>query len=146
MIKQRHSHWPAVLIAAAVVVALVAAPVLAEQKFEEKFAKTAPLSKSGKLYLTNISGDIEILTSKEAQVKIEALKTSKASSLEKAKENAAKVTIEVTERGRSRPGRDEIPQEERRILGRRLHQRHRRLQDLGPRAGRGRDQVRQRRR
>jgi DUF4097 and DUF4098 domain-containing protein YvlB len=99
MTKQRHSHWPAVLIAAAVVVALVAAPVLAEQKFEEKFAKTVPLSKTGKFYLTNISGDVEILTSKEAQVKIEALKTSKASSLEKAKENAAKVTIEVTGEG-----------------------------------------------
>ncbi len=99
MIKQRHSQWPAVLIAAAVVVALVAAPVLAEQKFEEKFAKTVPLAKAGKLSLTNISGDVEILTSKEAQVKIEALKTSKASSLEKAKENAAKVTIEVTGEG-----------------------------------------------
>jgi len=99
MIKQRHSQWPAVLIAAAVVVALVAAPALAEQKFEEKFAKTMPLSTAGKLSLTNISGNIEILTSKEAQVKIEALKTSKASSLEKAKENAAKVTIEVTSEG-----------------------------------------------
>ena len=55
-----------------------------------------PLSKTGTLYLNNVSGDIEVLTWKDAQVKIEALKTSKADSLEKAKENAAKVTIEVT--------------------------------------------------
>ena len=39
------------------------------------------------------------MTWKEAQVKIEALKTSKASSLEKAKENADLVTIEVTKDG-----------------------------------------------
>jgi DUF4097 and DUF4098 domain-containing protein YvlB len=96
MRKQLHSKWPAVLVAAAFVVAFVAAPALAEQKFEEKFGKTVPLSKTGRLYLTNVSGEIEILTWKEAQVKIEALKTSKASSLDKAKENAAKVTIEVS--------------------------------------------------
>jgi DUF4097 and DUF4098 domain-containing protein YvlB len=96
MRKQLQSRWPAVLVAAAFVVAFVAAPALAEQKFEEKFDKTVPLSKTGRLYLSNVSGQIELLTWKEAQVKIEALKTSKAGSLEKAKENAAKVTIEVT--------------------------------------------------
>ena len=80
----------------AFVVAFVAAPALAEQKFEEKFAKTVPLSKAGQLYLSNVSGEIEVLTWKDAQVKIEALKTSKADTLDKAKENAAKVTIEVT--------------------------------------------------
>lgn len=84
------------LIAMAFVVAFVAAPALAEEKFEEKFEKTVPLSKTGKLTLSNISGQIEILTSKDAQVKIEALKVSKAGTLDKAKENAAKVTIEVT--------------------------------------------------
>jgi DUF4097 and DUF4098 domain-containing protein YvlB len=96
MKKQVSSRWPVVLAAAALVAVLVAAPVLAEQKFEEKFEKTVPLSKTGTLYLTNISGQIEVLTWKDAQVKIEALKTSKADSLDKAKENAAKVTIEVT--------------------------------------------------
>jgi DUF4097 and DUF4098 domain-containing protein YvlB len=96
MKKLFQSDWPAVLILTAFVVAFVAAPALAEQKFEEKFEKTVPLSKTGTLYLTNISGQIEVLTWKDAQVKIEALKTSKADSLDKAKENAAKVTIEVT--------------------------------------------------
>ncbi len=96
MKKQRSSRWPVVLAAVALVAVLVAAPALAEQKFEEKFEKTVPLSKAGTLYLTNISGQIEVLTWKDAQVKIEALKTSKADSVDKAKENAAKVTIEVT--------------------------------------------------
>lgn len=96
MIDRFKGHGLAVLAAAAVVVALVAAPALAEQKYEEKFEKTVPLAKTGRLYLSNISGNVEIMTSKEAQVRIEALKTSKAGSLDKAKENAAKVTIEVT--------------------------------------------------
>lgn len=96
MIKKLQGRGIAVLAAAAVVVALVAAPALAEQKYEEKFEKTVPLAKTGRLYLSSISGNVEIMTSKEAQVRIEALKTSKAGSLDKAKENAAKVTIEVT--------------------------------------------------
>jgi len=86
----------AALVAVVVMTAFVAAPALAEQKFEEKFEKTVPLSKTGRLSLSNISGQIEVMTWKEAQVKIEALKTSKAASLDKAKENAAKVTIDVT--------------------------------------------------
>jgi DUF4097 and DUF4098 domain-containing protein YvlB len=91
-----HRKALAGLALAVFLVAFVAAPALAEQKFEDKFEKTVPLSKTGKLFLSNISGDVEILTWKDAQVKIEALKTSKASSLDKAKENAAKVTIDVT--------------------------------------------------
>lgn len=96
MRKQFRNNWPAFLAAVALVVVLVAAPALAEQKFEEKFGKTVPLSKTGTLYLSNVSGEIEILTSKDAQVRIEALKVSKADTLDKAKENMAKVTIEVT--------------------------------------------------
>jgi DUF4097 and DUF4098 domain-containing protein YvlB len=97
--KKQNRTWMTVLAAAAFVVAFVAAPALAEQTHEEKFAKTEALAKNGKLYLSNVSGEIEIMVWKEAQVKIEAVKTSKADSLEKAKENAAKVTIEVTKEG-----------------------------------------------
>jgi DUF4097 and DUF4098 domain-containing protein YvlB len=89
------TKWLAGLAAAVVMAALVAAPALAEQKFEEKFEKTVPLSKTGLFSLGNISGKIEVMTWKEAQVKIEALKVSKADTQDKAKENAAKVTIEV---------------------------------------------------
>jgi len=96
MIKKLQGQGIAVMAAAALVITLVAAPALAEQKFEEKFEKTVPLTRTGRLYLSNISGNIAIMTWKDAQVRIEALKTSKAGSLDKAKENAAKVTIEVT--------------------------------------------------
>jgi DUF4097 and DUF4098 domain-containing protein YvlB len=96
MRKQFRDNWPVILVAVAFIVVFVAAPALAEQKFEEKFEKTVPLSKTGTLYLSNISGDIEVMTWKDAQVKIEALKTSKADTLDKAKENMAKVTIEIT--------------------------------------------------
>ncbi len=89
----------AILAAAVFVVAFVAAPALGEERYEEKFSKTEALAKNGRYVLSNISGDIEIGVWKEAQVKIEAVKRSKASSLDKAKENAAKVTIEVTKEG-----------------------------------------------
>ncbi|MCK7534176.1 MAG: hypothetical protein MZV63_25715 [Marinilabiliales bacterium] len=120
--------------------------MLAEQKFEEKFSKTEALAANGKLYLSNISGEIAVATWKEAQVKIEAVKTSKASTLEKAKENAALGDHRGDEGRRSRPRRNEISEEERRLLGRQFHQRLRGLQDLGARDGRGRAPFRQRRR
>ncbi len=96
MMKKLDSKWTAALLGAAFVLAFVAAPALAEEKFQEKFEKTEALAKNGKLYLNNVSGQIEVMTWKETQVKIEAVKTSKAGSLAKAKENAALVTIEVT--------------------------------------------------
>jgi hypothetical protein len=99
MVKRMCEKGTAALLGAVFILAFVAAPALAEQKFEEKFEKTEALARNGKLYLSNVSGEIEIATWKNAQVKIEALKTSKSSSLDKAKENAAKVTIEVTKEG-----------------------------------------------
>jgi hypothetical protein len=99
MVKRIWQKGTAALLGAAFILAFVVAPALAEQKFEERFEKTEALAKNGKLYLNNISGQILIETWKNAQVKIEAVKTSKASSLAKAKENAAEVTIEVTASG-----------------------------------------------
>ncbi len=71
----------------------------AKEKYEEKFEKTMSLPKGGKVQISNISGDIGIVTWGQDQVKIDALKVSTADSLEKAKQNAAKVTIEVTMEG-----------------------------------------------
>jgi len=88
-----------VIVGLAFLAAFVAAPAWAEEKYEEKFAKTEALAKTGKLYLSNVSGQIDIAVWKEAQVKIEAVKTSKAGTAAKAKENADKVTIEVTKEG-----------------------------------------------
>jgi len=69
------------------------------ERYEDKFEKTEALAIDGKLFLINVSGDIEITSWKENQVKIEALKVARASSLDKAKENANLVTIEVTREG-----------------------------------------------
>lgn len=92
MRKDSPAKWMAILLGLAVV-ALVA---FASEDYEEKFDRTEALSMDGKVYLSNISGVIDVQTWKEAKVKIEALKTSRASSLSKAKENAELVKIEVT--------------------------------------------------
>lgn len=65
------------------------------EKHEEKFEKTESLAKDGKVEVRNISGDVDVRTWDRNEVKIDALKISTASSTEKAKENAQKVTIEV---------------------------------------------------
>jgi DUF4097 and DUF4098 domain-containing protein YvlB len=71
----------------------------AKERYEEKFEKTVSLTKGGKVNISNISGDIRVAVWNQDQVRIEALKVSRASSLEKAKDNAAKVKIDVTEEG-----------------------------------------------
>jgi len=81
------------------VFAFSVATVGAKEKYEEKFEKTVALTKEGKVDINNISGDIEVRTWGEDQVKIQALKISQASSLSKARENADKVKIEIMEEG-----------------------------------------------
>lgn len=78
---------------------LVFAFATAKEKFEEKFEKTVPLPKDGKVNISNISGDIEVATWEQDQVRIDALKISTADTAAKAKENAAKVTIDVATEG-----------------------------------------------
>lgn len=73
--------------------------MIAKEKYEEKFEKTVALAKDGRVYLKNISGDIDVKTWDRGEVKIDALKVSKHTSLDKAKEYAALVKIEVTEEG-----------------------------------------------
>jgi len=99
MMRKQERKWLAAILGTAFLIVFVAAPAMAEQRFEEKFEKTESLAKNGRVYLSNMSGQIEVATWKEAQVKIEALKTSRAGSLAKAKKNAAEVTIEVTKEG-----------------------------------------------
>ncbi len=72
---------------------------IAKEKFEEKFEKTVALAKDGKVYLNNISGDIEVKTWDRGEVKIDALKVSQHSSMDKAREYAGLVEIEVTDEG-----------------------------------------------
>jgi len=66
-----------------------------KEKYEEKFEKSVALAKDGKVILKNISGDIEVKSWDKNEVKINALKISRASSLAQAEENAKKVEIEV---------------------------------------------------
>ncbi len=66
-------------------------------KFEEKFEKTLDLSRNGKVIVENMSGNIEVKTWNKAQVQIDALKVSRATTLAKAKENITKVKITITE-------------------------------------------------
>jgi hypothetical protein len=69
------------------------------EKYEEKFERTIKLAKGGHVSLDNISGSIEVKSWNKAEVKIDALKTSRASSLSQAKENAAEVKIVVKKEG-----------------------------------------------
>lgn len=68
------------------------------EKYEEPFEKTLALAKGGRVEVRNVSGDIEVETWDRGEVRIEALKVSRASTQEKARENAQKVRIEVQEK------------------------------------------------
>lgn len=90
------------LLAVIALLALAAVPAAAngidqegKLKYEEKFQKTESLAADGRIYLANISGDIKVLTWNKNEVFIDALKISRAASMEKAKANAALVKIEV---------------------------------------------------
>jgi DUF4097 and DUF4098 domain-containing protein YvlB len=96
--KTGNKSWT-VGLTLAVALALVATLALAREKYEEKFEKTEALARDGVVRLSNISGDIEITSWNQSQVRIEAVKVSEASSLDKAKANAGEVTIEVTRDG-----------------------------------------------
>ncbi len=82
---------------------------MAKEKFEEKFEKTVALAKDGKVYLKNIAGDIDVKTWDRGEVKIDALKISKHSSMDKAKEYAALVKIVVAEEGGALSIKTEYP-------------------------------------
>lgn len=87
-------------------------PAVAAQKVkhEEKFEKTLDLVKGGKVIIGNISGNIEVKTWNKAQVQIDALKVSKATTLAKAKENMGKVKIGITEENSTLRIKTEYPE------------------------------------
>jgi DUF4097 and DUF4098 domain-containing protein YvlB len=99
MMKREGMKRLAVPLALAFLLTVGAGLALGREKYQEKFERTEPLAKSGKVYLSNVSGDIKVQTWDQGQVKIEALKVSEASSMDKAKENAALVPIEVSKDG-----------------------------------------------
>jgi DUF4097 and DUF4098 domain-containing protein YvlB len=71
----------------------------ADDKVEDKFTRTEPLDRAGKVSVLNVSGTIQVRTWDKAEVKIDAVKISEASTTEKAKENLGLVNIEVVKEG-----------------------------------------------
>jgi DUF4097 and DUF4098 domain-containing protein YvlB len=65
------------------------------EKYEEKFDETVALAKDGRVVLGNIAGNIEVRTWNKGEVKIKALKVSRASTESRARQNADLVTIEI---------------------------------------------------
>lgn len=91
----RHSKI-IVIVAVLAALFLITASAVADEKYEEKFDRTETMALDGKVTLSNISGDVVVRTWDKGEVKIEGVKLSRAASLDKAKENASLVTIEVT--------------------------------------------------
>jgi len=75
--------------------ALPVAEAAKAEKYEESFQRAEMLAPDGKVQLINIAGDVKILVWNRAEVKIDAVKISRAGSVEKAKENATRVKIEI---------------------------------------------------
>ena len=89
----------AALAALVFVGGFLAGAALAGEKFEEKFNRTEALARDGKVIISNVSGGIVVKTWDKAEVQIAARKVCDVGSADKAKENMAKVTIEVTKTG-----------------------------------------------
>jgi len=76
--------------------ALWGAPAAADEaQYEEAYSRAEPLPADGKVYLTNISGDVRIKTWTRNEVKIDAMKRSTAASAGSARKNADRITIDV---------------------------------------------------
>lgn len=102
----------AVGVILALFVMLGAHPAAAEdkEKYEEPFAKTLDLARNGKVIVGNVSGSIDVKTWNKAQVQIEARKVSRATTQTKARENADKVKIVITEENSTVRIKTEYPQ------------------------------------
>lgn len=95
MRSNKTSRWMAILAGLSLLVALTTTQALAKEKHEEKFEKTVALAKDGKVDISNITGSIDVRGWDKAEVKIDAVKISRADTLAEAKENAALVEIVV---------------------------------------------------
>lgn len=111
------AKWMAVLACLLFLVGV--APILGsiKEQYEEEFAKTVSLAKDGEVILYNVSGNVEVKTWDKGEVKIDATKISRASTLSKAKENAAKVEIIVEKEGNTLKIETEYPDKKGRRWG-----------------------------
>ncbi len=111
------AKWMAVLACLLFLVGV--APILGsiKEQYEEEFAKTVSLAKDGEVILYNVSGNVEVKTWDKGEVKIDATKISRASTLSKAKENAAKVEIVIEKEGNTLKIETEYPDKKGRRWG-----------------------------
>ena len=100
----------AVLISFILLLGFQANVLAGKEKIEEKFDKTVALAKDGKVVLGNVSGNIDVKIWNRNEVKIDALKTSKADTKAKAEENAKLVKITVKEEGNTLRIKTEYPE------------------------------------
>jgi len=98
-IRTKNALLRAILAGALLALAVYPLAAFDQEKYEQKFDKVEALAKDGRLSVNNISGPIEVRGWAEAQVKIEALKVSRAKSAEKAKADLDKVQIVVEKTG-----------------------------------------------
>jgi len=111
MRSHKTTKWVAFLAVSLFLIGSYAAEATAKEKYEEKFEKTVSLAMDGKVTLENITGSIDVKTWNKGEVKIDATKISKASTLDKAKENAGLVKIEVEKEGNTLRIKTEYPDE-----------------------------------
>src|SRR5512143_559905 len=98
VLRQRNLTY----LLAAVLAAVVVVPVAADndqQQYVEKFERTVPLVANGSVSLHNIAGNIDVNSWGRGEVRIEAMKVSRAATQELARANADEVAIEVAAEG-----------------------------------------------
>jgi len=105
------AKWVAIVAGLFFLMGVYAVEATAKEKYEEKFEKTVSLAKDGKVTLQNITGSIDVKSWNKGEVKIDATKISRASTLDKAKENAGLVKIEVEKDGNTLRIKTEYPDE-----------------------------------
>lgn len=101
----------AILAGLFLLMGVYAAEATAKETYEEKFEKTVSLAKDGKVTLGNITGSIDVKSWNKGEVKIDATKISRASTLADAKENANLVEIVVEKEGNNLRIKTEYPDE-----------------------------------
>jgi hypothetical protein len=97
MRNRSEKRYGAAFLAAGLVLAMALSGSARDREtYEEKFEKVENLARDGRVFLSNLSGTIDVKVWKDEKVRIEAVKVSRAATQEAARENAGQVTIEVT--------------------------------------------------
>jgi hypothetical protein len=111
MRSYKTTKWVAILAGLFFLMGFYAAEATAKETYEEKFEKTVSLAKDGKVNLKNITGSIDVKSWNKGEVKIDAVKISRASTLAQAKENAQIIKIVVEKEGDTLRIKTEYPDE-----------------------------------